>query len=421
MFSFAVICYCLFPYDNVKWIGFFETGELMTETINEKTTDALFGFTAAGKVFSCALAFAACLSLNIYSALICCAACLAASVMRKNTVLCPDAFLIVPLVFVATSCGASYLPVTLLAGAALYFLLSIPALKKMDGFFGLSSLPLSCRLGVSMGLAFSVTALLTTYYFGIGATGATVLEMLKNYRYLGFHPNWRGVFYGTITLFAMITYPFKFKKLSQYLPAEVVSLFIPFALNVVLNPNRAETPILEVGSLGFMNGLSGVKDFLPIIKTDFTDSSVLPVVLKGAFSVGVLLFFLSENRKDIVPTSSANGVSALFGGIPAAPQPIKAYGAASAAMGIIAAVTVTLMSVPVSRLPVHSLAVVLIVSAWKKVKFGSFSEMMKREKLLGLLVFLACAASFVFFDIGRALTICIVLSAVTAFNGRRAK
>ena len=90
----------------------------MTETINEKTTDALFGFTAAGKVFSCALAFAACLSLNIYSALICCAACLAASVMRKNTVLCPDAFLIVPLVFVATSCGASYLPVTLLAGAA---------------------------------------------------------------------------------------------------------------------------------------------------------------------------------------------------------------------------------------------------------------------------------------------------------------
>ena len=209
----------------------------MTETINEKTTDALFGFTAAGKVFSCALAFAACLSLNIYSALICCAACLAASVMRKNTVLCPDAFLIVPLVFVATSCGASYLPVTLLAGAALYFLLSIPALKKTDGFFGLSSLPLSCRLGVSAGLAFSVTALLTTYYFGIGATGATVLEMLKNYRYLGFHPNWRGVFYGTITLFAMITYPFKFKKLSQYLPAEVVSLFIPFALNVVLNPN----------------------------------------------------------------------------------------------------------------------------------------------------------------------------------------
>ena len=47
--------------------------------------------------------------------------------------------------------------------------------------------------------------------------------------------------------------------------------------------------------------------------------------------------------------------------------------------------------------------------------------MMKREKLLGLLVFLACAASFVFFDIGRALTICIVLSSVTAFNGRRAK
>ena len=73
------------------------------------------------------------------------------------------------------------------------------------------------KSALSLSLAFSVTALLTTHYFGIGAEGFTVIEILKTYRSLGFHPNWRGVFYGTITLFCMITYPFKFKKANKYL------------------------------------------------------------------------------------------------------------------------------------------------------------------------------------------------------------
>ncbi len=62
--------------------------------------------------------------------------------------------------------------------------------------------------------ALSATILFTTDYFGIGATGNTFREIIASYVSLGFHPNWRGVLYGTIVLVIMITFPRKFKKSS---------------------------------------------------------------------------------------------------------------------------------------------------------------------------------------------------------------
>ena len=82
---------------------------------------SLFGLTAAGKVFSCALAFAGCLSLNIYAVFACCAACFIASVFLKDRIFCPDAFLAVPLVCFAESVGREVLGITVLIGAVLYF------------------------------------------------------------------------------------------------------------------------------------------------------------------------------------------------------------------------------------------------------------------------------------------------------------
>ena len=182
---------------------------------------AVGGLTAAGIVFSYTFAAFSCLGLNIYYALSGAVICLILSAaLLKDEVLAPDSFLLVPVVFTVTAAGFSYLPVSVFGGALLFVLLK-PLLKKIK-------IPDCIIAGAALGLAFSATALFTTYYFGIGASGSYTFEILKNYRYLGFHPNWRGVFYGTITLFAMITYPFKFKKLSKYLPAEVFSVAIPF-------------------------------------------------------------------------------------------------------------------------------------------------------------------------------------------------
>lgn len=367
--------------------------------------EAGFGLTAAGKIFFLSLAACSCLSMNVYFALATSIVCIAASVSLKNQILAPSAFLLVPVIFVAETAGTGGLPFAVLCGSLLFFLLSL--LPKTIDFSP------EVKAGAAIGLAFSVTALLTTYYFGIGATGAYTFEIIKNYRYLGFHPNWRGVFYGTITLFAMITYPFKFKKLSNYLPAEFVSVAIVLALNLFLNPNKETTPILEVGALSDMKALSGVGDFLPILDfSAFGESESLANILKGAFALAVVfLLYKPDEKRSIVVSAAASGASSLFGGLPLQSSKILNYTFVSAVTALGATVLFAVFCPAlIARIPLHSLAVVFIVSAWKAVSFGEASNVLKKRELLKILSFIVSALGFVFADIFTAALVCVLVS-----------
>lgn len=380
---------------------------IMREKEKSLLSDCGFGLTAAGEVFTCSLAAAACLSLNVYYALVTAVVCLAASAGLKNKVLSPNAFLLVPLIFVVGASGLEGLPFAVLGAALLSLLISFSK-EKLS--------PPSCvKVGAAFGLAFSVTALLTTYYFGIGAGGASTLEILKNYRYLGFHPNWRGVFYGTITLFSMITYPFKFRRLSKYLPKEVVSVAIPFFLNLFLNPDKDATPILEVGSLSDMSALLGLKSFLP-----FTDFSALSSgngaigVLKGAFALAVLFAaFDFEEKRDRFSSLGGSAASGLLGGFPATAREILRYRAPSAVTAcVVTAALCVLFPSLLARVPLHSLSVVFIVAAWQAVPFGRAAKIFKERKFVFVAAFFMSALSFVFFDVFTAAVVCVLLSVV---------
>lgn len=390
----------------------------MTEKRKTQLRGSLFGLTASGKVLSCTLAFAGCLSMNIGFAVACCVTACVLSVFLDKKILTPEPFLIVPLVWVASLAGVDNLPLAVLLSAVLFAVLILP---WKNGLVSVDKMNDSIVLGMLTGLAFSVTALMTTFYFGIGATGSTVLEMLKNYRYLGFHPNWRGVFYGTITLFAMITYPFKFKKLSKYLPPEVVSIAIPFVLNLLLNPDAKTTPILELGAFSSANLPAKTAEFIPLAASAVTGST-FAIVAKGAFALTMItgLLYGSDKRKTNAAVAGANTLNGVFSGIPTVPRDIKAYGLPAAAVAVAAALAVGL-SCPslLARIPLHSLAVVLIVPAWQRVPFGRFSSMFRKEKLFGVLIFAACVASFIALDICKAMTVCVVLLA--ALNVRRRK
>lgn len=362
------------------------------------------GLTSAGIVFSYAFAGASCLGLNIYYALSCAVICFIMSLALKDEVLSPDSFLLVPAVFTVAVAGFSWLPVTVFGGALVFVLLK-PLIKKVK-------IPVCITAGAALGLAFSVTALFTTYYFGIGATGSYTLEIIKNYRYLGFHPNWRGVFYGTITLFAMITYPFKFKKLSKYLPAEVFSVAIPFVLNLFLNPDGETSPILEVGALSNAFSLSGIKSFLPFL--GIKSAAGLVPALQGAFSTGLLLIaYRCSGKKDTAVFFSCNALSGAFGGMPARGFKIRRYTPVSAAVAIIAAsASVFLFPSLFARVPVHSLAVLLIVSAWQNVPFSSVAASFKEKGVLEIAAVISIFASFVFLNVFWALLVCIAFTAV---------
>lgn len=102
--------------------------------------------------------------------------------------------------------------------------------------------------GFSLATALTVTVLLTTHYFGIGASGTDVREMIASYLSLGFHPNWRGVLYGTVVMVIMITFPRKFKKFCSVIKAPFIALAVTLILNCFLNPSYMVTAINEIGN-----------------------------------------------------------------------------------------------------------------------------------------------------------------------------
>ena len=145
---------------------------------NKLIKNLSYGVTAFLFIFSYSLCFAVSLQLNIWYALVTAITSSLISVTLKSEVLAPDTFFTVPLLLVLSSGNNALMPFSVIGGALFYFAFS----KK----FKEATIHPAVFGGLSLGLAFSVTALLTTHYFGIGAEGFTVIEILKTYRSLGF-------------------------------------------------------------------------------------------------------------------------------------------------------------------------------------------------------------------------------------------
>ncbi len=233
----------------------------------------------------------------------------------------------------------------------------------------LSSNPVTS--GVMLACAMTVTVMLTTHYFGIGATGNSVTEMLGSYLSLGFHPNWRGVLYGTIVMVIMITFPRKFKSLNKVIKAPFIAIAVTLILNFFLNPSDMPTAIDEIEEV-YSNSSIGFFAFF----SDF-ECNYLSAALCGLALFFIHHFALSKNNADNKKclAASISDITAAILGTPLLPYGIEKK---SVVFGSIAAVlsclTVFGMKDSIGRMPVHSLAVVLIVGAWGNVKWSEIKK-----------------------------------------------
>ena len=226
---------------------------------------------------------------------------------------------------------------------------------------------------VMLSCAIVATILFTTDYFSIGATGNTSKEMIESYLSLGFHPNWRGVLYGTIVLVVMITFPRKFKKATKIISAPFIALIITTILNLFLNPSDMISSIREVGYLNF-------EDFKNILLLPVLSEK--PTVVFSVFS-GLSLFVTAfyfnlqnknTNKTDIVASGVLNCISGfsvcMF--IPAIARKRNIIGR------IIAAITAGAIFFVfydfIARTPVSSCAVVIIVGVWQSVKWSEVKK-----------------------------------------------
>lgn len=330
-------------------------------------TDILAGLTGAMLLGSYALCAAASVGLGLWNVFFCIVICSLFSVKLKNKIYAPDVFLLLPVHYVASKCGSYYLPICIIGGVAIYYLVS-KITKRNKRIY-------SIMAWATLILALVATVILTNHYFGIGATGSTAIDMLKSYRSLGFHPHFRGLLYGTITLFAMITYPFKFRKLNKILPAEFMTLLIPFILNLFLNPERELTTVNEINSF-FTNYHTYIMPFGS--STTLEKTNILPIVL-GCLYFGFVLF-LRSNENNISRNTLINMASGALSFLPARQFDITSYSLVSAIVTIlVSGLIIILFPNALARIPMHCVGALLIVSAWQQVPYKNLSLLFKKS------------------------------------------
>lgn len=286
----------------------------------------------------------------------------------------PTYLLLLPVFTIAYRYGAAVSGAAVLLGGVLAFFLSLLPQNARDALRAPAT-----WAGFLVAAAFSTTVLQTTKYFDIGAVGGTVPEMLRDYVSLGFHPNWRGILYGTIVMVVLITYPRKFKRLSKKLPAAFVSLLITLPLHLLLVPDAVHSPVKELGAFSLLQGPDGA-----FLRGSFS-VSMLPLLLCSALSLALLMTAgLPKNT-----AQKLSAVSAVGGFLGAAPLGTDGTERNRLSFLLSVPLTIALYFVPgLSRMPLPSPAVILIVTAWQCVDWGQ----LRRAFRLRSLPFLLCAA-----------------------------
>lgn len=226
--------------------------------------------------------------------------------------------------------------------------------------------------GIMLSTALTATVMLTTHYFGIGATGSNVKEMIASYLSLGFHPNWRGVLYGTVVMVIMITFPRKFKKFCSVVKAPFIAIVVTLILNHFLNPSDFRTAINEIGNTFIFNRNNSSIVFLKGGEINIT----------AALICGLALFFVctyamqkaGTDKTQYKLTAGMNivcgtslGLLFPYGTKPVDKKWISGIGSAVLCLAVI-------IIPQLGRIPVHSLAVVLIVGAWESVEWGEIKK-----------------------------------------------
>lgn len=357
-----------------------------------------YGLSAFLLIASLAVCFSATTGQGLIYALVCTVSCALFSIFLNNKVLAPHPLFVVPFMYVCVNSSIPTAALSVSLGACLFMLLN-KTLNKVR-------IPGYVLAGGALGLCLGATILLTNSYFGIGASGATPLEMLKSYRSLGFHPHFMGLLTGTITLFTTITYPFKFKKLSKIIPTPFITVAIPYILNLFLNPDKEYTAINEAVNFTAIDNIS-LFNFLGEHSYVY-----IPVALKASL-VFCLLFWAFSKATD-------SQYSDFFGNVisptAAAPHSINGYGVFSAITVIVLSIIV-MLSFPqlFARLPVHCAGAMLIVYSWQSVPYkllaGCFKE--KGNRIISITCMIICAVAFVVTNAFTATLICLVASLLT--------
>ncbi len=387
-----------FRRDTVPFIHpTIDISEIKMEIKSKLKINVLSGFTAAMFIGAYSLAMCAAAGFNMLSFVLCTVICAIFSIKNKSKIFAPHPFFIVPVLYVLGKSNALTLILSVALGSLLFGLIKKP-LRKIK-------IPDFVYAGGGLALALTATILLTNLYFGIGANGAEALDMLKSYRSLGFHPNFRGLLYGTVTLFSMITYPFKFKKLNKYIPAEFITLLIPLIMNLFLNSDSELTTVNEIG-LFFNGSFNGFNGF-------FSQQVNYHILFRGTLSIAFLLFAYKNGDNHHGRFTLANTFNGFLTGLPVKEYKIFKYNGISALICIVTLLLwVILFPNIISRIPTHCIGAMLIVAAWQSVPYKNLVASFKKNATLSSIGIIGICTEFILFGTFYGILFCFVITVI---------
>nr|MCR5150930.1 hypothetical protein [Clostridiales bacterium] len=207
-----------------------------------------------------------------------------------------------------------------------------------------------------------ITAIFTNNYFGIGSNGDNAFSMIKNYFSIGFHPNWRGMLYGTIAMIIMITFRRKFKSAGNIINAALIVLPVTLILSYCLIPDFNHPGISVVNYIS-------PKDVIirfSIDKNDFSIVDCLKSILTG-IALAVSVNQNPSNKLDKIP-----GLAFAAAGIPYYLVNDKLYFNKKNVVCAAVSFVICVLMLFFKGLPESVCAVILIVGSWQGINWKEF-------------------------------------------------
>jgi SulP family sulfate permease len=335
---------------------------------NKNTTrNVLYGVSNSLGVFPLALAMGVCSNLGIYAGIISAFFASLFSGFAGRRQLAPTYLVYLIYLLLSLEAGRGAASVALAAASVISFIAAFGTGEYLKRFTNSVFIA-----GILLAAAFCTTAMQTTFYFGIGASGESVLKMIGDYVSRGFHPNWRGVLYGTITLVIMITYPRKFKSFCIKLPASFAALTVTLVLNLFLNPDAATTAIDEAGYYSFLpSDILGGALYNGFSLGDIAGRGILLTfsvfAMAAVMSYSFVRYEEITTRRERVLPALCGLLCSLTGGLPVTYTGRESRGVSGGVTCAVLTLAMLAARPLVSRIPVATLAVILIVTAWQAV------------------------------------------------------
>ena len=299
-------------------------------------------------------------------------------------------------------------------------LLLAAGLLKLGGL--VSYIPMPVITGFTSGIAVIIALGQVNNLAGLTSSGDTTIQKLVSNFTTPQTLDVAALCIGGAVILFMALYP---KKLNRYIPSSLAAIILATAVNMIFGFSVSE--VGEIPKTVFLSSRLNIGEITPDILVNLIPAAVsiaalglIESLLCGA-SAGRMKNEKLNSNQELIAQGIGNIVLPFFGGVPATAAiartsvAIKAGGRTrltSIVHSVVLLLSMFLLGPVMSRIPLASLAGVLIVTAWRMNEWSVIKDMSKKKIKTALSQFFITMAATVVFDLTTAILIGIAFSIV---------